>query len=132
MTLFPSSGFAPERSYRDLMVWRQSLELAAECYQLVRRLPDEEHFNLCDDMLRTAVAIPSNIAGAHESESRKATLRHLDVARGKLGRLHSLLTVAKVTGAFDETADERARILLDEIQGLLDVLIDTCRDRRWD
>jgi four helix bundle protein len=113
------------------MVWRQSMELATECFQLVKRVPDDDRY-LVSDMLRTAVKIPSNIAGAHESETRKVKLRHLDIARGKIGRLHALLEIARLRGYYDETAGERARILLNEIQGLLDTLIDTVRDRRWD
>lgn len=114
------------------MVWRQAMVLATECYKIVRLLPDEARFHLCDDLLRSAVAIPSNIAGAHHGGSRHETLRHLNLARGKISRISSLLTVAKLSGYFDDTVDERARILLDEIRGLLEALIGTVRDRKWD
>lgn len=107
------------------------MELATECYQLVRHVPREDR-HLSADMLRTAVKIPSNIAGGYQGDSRKVSLRFLDIARGKVWRLHALLEIARVNGYFDDGADARARVLLNEIQGLLDTLIDTVRSRNWD
>jgi four helix bundle protein len=125
--------FLPERRpYQDLIAWRQAIELAAECHTLFHLLPEEERFNLGDEILRTGVAIPSNIAASQDCESRKAELRHLDIARGKLKRVETLIAIAKLVGYFGENAESRAMILMDELEGLLDVLIDQRSERRWD
>jgi four helix bundle protein len=117
--------FLPERRpYQDLIAWRQAIELAAECHSLFQLLPEEERFNLGDEILRTGVAIPSNIAASQDCDSKKAELRYLDIARGKLRRLDSVIAIAKLVDYFDGNADARARILIDELDGLLDVLID--------
>lgn len=111
------------RSYHDLFLWRQGMELAGECIGLVKRLPAEERFALVREILQAAVAIPSNIAAGTESDSRKAFLRHLDIARGKLRRLESCLAIAREVGYFEANDDARARLLTNEIDGLLDTLI---------
>ncbi len=109
--------------HRNSFLYQQALELATECIQLVQRLPEEERFNLVDDFLKTSVAIPANIAGAHEVESRKERLRHLDVARGKVKRLQSLLSVAVRVEYMERAATSRARLLANEIDGWLRTLI---------
>jgi four helix bundle protein len=125
--------FMPERRpYQDLIAWRQAIELAAECHTLFHLLPDEERFNLGDEILRTGVAIPSNIAASQDCESKKAELRCLDIARCKLRRLDSVIAIAKLIDYFTGNADSRARILIDELDGLLDVLIEQRTNRRWD
>ncbi len=49
-------------SYRDLVVWQKSMDLAAEVYKLCKLLPVEEQYGLRSQMQRAAVSIPSNIA----------------------------------------------------------------------
>lgn len=123
--------FVPERrAYQDLIAWRQAIELAAECHTLFQLLPEEERFNLGDEILRTGVAIPSNIAAGHECESRKAGLRHLDIASARLRRLDTLIAIAKLVGYFDANSESRALILMNELEGLLDVLIEQRSERR--
>mgnify|MGYP003315047321 CR=1 FL=1 len=55
------------KSYRDMIVWQKSMDLAIEIYKLVKLLPKEEIYALSDQMRRAAVSVPSNIA---EGQSR--------------------------------------------------------------
>jgi four helix bundle protein len=50
------------KSYRDLIVWRKSIDLVEEMYQLTSKFPKEEIYGLSSQMKRSAVSIPSNIA----------------------------------------------------------------------
>ena len=38
------------RSFQDLVVWQKSMDMVEEVYRLVRLLPQEERFALCDQM----------------------------------------------------------------------------------
>jgi four helix bundle protein len=58
------------KSYRDLLVWRKSMDLAQSIYILTAQFPPEECFGLTAQMRRAAVSIPSNIA---EGSSRNST-----------------------------------------------------------
>lgn len=49
-------------NYRNLEVWKRSLDLTADIYRLTKQLPKEELFGLSDQMRRAVVSIPSNIA----------------------------------------------------------------------
>lgn len=125
--------FSPdEPSYRDSFLYRQAMELAEECLELVQQLPVEERFNLVDQIVQASVAVPANIAGSHESDTRKRRLRYLDIARGKLKRLEALLVVAREVGFLQKDALSRARLLSNELDGLLLTMIKQLRARRWD
>lgn len=50
------------RSYKDLIVWQRSMELAREIYRLTKLFPKEELYGIVSQMRRAVVSIPSNIA----------------------------------------------------------------------
>lgn len=125
--------FSPdELNYQDSFLYRQAMVLAEECLRLVQQLPVEERFNMVDQILQASVAVPANIAGADQSDTRKRKLRYLDVARGKLKRLEALLVVAREVGFLQKNALGRAKLLANEIDGLLLTQIKQLRSRRWD
>ena len=117
--------FTPKkiRSHRDLIVWRKGIALAAEMYHLARKLPASERRVLRDQMLRAAVSIPSNVAEGHGQVSKGAFVRHLGIARGSLREVETLLEIAKQVGYHDDAAQERARVLADEVSRMLWVLM---------
>ncbi len=51
-------------SYRDLVVWQKARSLATEAYRLCMTPSFERHRGLSDQIMRTALSIPSNIAEA--------------------------------------------------------------------
>ena len=50
------------KSYKDLLVWQKSMNLAKSLYEIVQKLPKEEKYALSDQLRRASVSIPSNIA----------------------------------------------------------------------
>lgn len=108
------------------------MELAVECNSLFHLLPEWERFSLGDEILRAGVAIPTNIAASHDCPARKEALRCLDIARAKLRRLETLIGIAKLAGYLDGEPESRALILMNELQGLLDLLIAERSGRSWD
>lgn len=58
------------RSYRDLLVWQKAIVLVKQVYVLAAGFPKHETYGLADQMRRSAVSIPSNIA---EGQARQHT-----------------------------------------------------------
>src|SRR5438874_2185875 len=81
-------------SYRDLIVWQKSLELAHAIYAATARFPKAELYALTSQIQRSAVSIPANIAEGHDRESTKEYLHHLSFSLGSLAELKTLLTLA--------------------------------------
>ncbi|WP_353623113.1 four helix bundle protein [Salinisphaera sp. G21_0] len=44
------------------MVWQKAIELVKDVYHFVTQLSVSERYNLSDQMKRSAVSVPSNIA----------------------------------------------------------------------
>ena len=53
------------RSYRDLQVWPEAMDLAEACYRTTRGFPKEELYGMTSQMRRAAVSVAANIAEGH-------------------------------------------------------------------
>jgi len=108
-------------SYKDLVVWQKSVELARCVYVVTRQLPKEERYGLASQMQRSSVSIGSNIAEGYGRNSRKDYCQFLRIARGSTYELDTQLTICKAvypTVRYNEVAD-----LSDEVSKMLNSLI---------
>ena len=79
--------------YRELKVWQKSMDLVIETYQIVRKLPREELYALSNQMRRSAVSVPSNIAEGAGRKSTREYIHFLKIARGSLSELETQLLI---------------------------------------
>jgi four helix bundle protein len=91
--VFRSETIMPIRSYRDLIVWQEAMQLMAESYRLASRLPPFERFGLAAQIRRAAVSVPANIAEGHGRRGRAEYLHHLSIAAGSLRELQTHLEI---------------------------------------
>jgi hypothetical protein len=70
------------RSYRDLEVWKRSIELVKDIYEATSQFPPAENFGLVQQIRRAAVSIPSNIAEGQFRNSTKEFKQFLAIALG--------------------------------------------------
>jgi four helix bundle protein len=82
------------RSFRDLTVWQQAMDLTLEVYAASRTLPNLEKFELAKDLRRTARSIPSNIAEGFNRHSRSTYRLHLAIALGSQAELETQVELA--------------------------------------
>ena len=82
------------RSYQDLEVWREGIELAVQVYVCGDNFPAHECFGITSQLRRAAVSIPSNIAEG-QGRSRKDFLRFLAIARGSLQEVGTLIVIVE-------------------------------------
>src|SRR5437899_5417247 len=73
-----------ESTYRTLVAWQRSVELAIYVYEVTKRFPAYERFCLTQQLRRAAVSVPSNIAEGRARGSRRDYRRFLLQARGSL------------------------------------------------
>ena len=81
--------------YRELDVWKISMELCEQVYGLVRQFPSDERYALGDQLRRAAVSIPSNIAEGNGRDSKSDYARFLSIARGSLFEVQTQLELAE-------------------------------------
>ncbi len=109
--------------YKDLIVWKRSMELAAEAYIVARKLPGEEIYALADQIRRSAVSIPSNIAEGYGRGSSKDYTRFLAIARGSRYELETQLFLSVDLGYVTENDIAKAIRLGQEVAKMLNVII---------
>ncbi len=86
------------RSYQDLLVWQQSMDLVTEIYTMTRGWPKEELFGLTSQVRRAATSIPANIAEGYGREHRGSYLQFLRIAQGSVKELETHLLIAERVG----------------------------------
>ena len=91
------------RSYQDLKVWQEGMNLAEACYQITMVFPKEELYGMTSQIRRAAVSIPANIAEGYGREYRAEYIQFLRIAQGSLKELetHLLLSARAKVGLTD-------------------------------
>jgi len=82
-------------SFRELVVWQRSIQLATLVYRLTRDFPREETYGLSSQMRRCAVSIPSNIAEGHGRLNAPEYRQFLGISRGSKFEPQTQLEIAR-------------------------------------
>lgn len=88
---------------RDLACWRNAMDLVRDVYTATKAWPIDERYALTNQIRRSAVSVPANIAEGHGRFSKKEFLHHLSIASGSLREVETLLEVAKDAGYISES-----------------------------
>ena len=88
--------------FEDLEVWQQGCDLAVQIYKQSREGKLAKDYGLRDQMTKSAVSIPSNIAEGKERETAPELIRYLYIAKGSTGELQTQLYIAQKIGYVDE------------------------------
>jgi four helix bundle protein len=92
----PEDGsVAKINSYRDLLVWKQAMELTAAVYRTTQAWPKTEQFGLTSQTRRAASSVPSNIAEGYGRENPGSYVQFLRIAQGSLKELETHLLIAQ-------------------------------------
>jgi four helix bundle protein len=78
------------KRFEDLPVWQDAIELAVRVFALTSRSAFRGHYDLRDQLERSAVSISNNIAEGFERGSTQETLTFLYISRGSSGELRSM------------------------------------------
>ncbi len=81
--------------HKELEVWKKSIPLVKEIYELTQNFPDSEKYGLVSQMRRCAVSIPSNIAEGSGRNSDKEFIQFLYYALGSIAELETQLIISK-------------------------------------
>ncbi len=84
--------------FEDLEVWRTAVELSVKIYNLTSKPPLDKDFGLRDQIRRSAVSIPSNIAEGDERNSNPDSVRCFKIAKGSLAEIRTQLKIAHEIG----------------------------------
>jgi four helix bundle protein len=83
------------RSYRDLEIWKEGIELVKDVYTLTENFPKQEMYSLVTQMRRSALSIPSNVAEGFRRYHNKEYKQFLYILLGSCAELETQITIAK-------------------------------------
>lgn len=109
-------------SFKDLIVWQKSMDLAREIYTLSERFPKSESFSLTNQIRRAAVSIPSNIAEGYGRYTTPEYIRFLSIANGSLLELNTQILLAVSLGYIAQPDIINVENLIAEISKMLNSL----------
>ena len=83
------------QSFKDLIVWQKSYKLVLEIYKITKDFPTSETYGLSQQMQKSAVSIPSNIAEGYGRKHKAEYNQFLSIAYGSLLELETQFLLAK-------------------------------------
>ncbi|HPF02485.1 MAG TPA: four helix bundle protein [Bacteroidales bacterium] len=110
-------------NFQNLRVWQNAKDLTVEVYRLVRNTDLKRDFGFKDQIQRSALSIPSNIAEGDESGSDRMSVRHLYIAKGSTAELMTQLIIASEIGYIDSDSLAKYMDECDKISSMLNRLI---------
>ncbi len=104
---------------QDLDVWKASLDLAAEAYQLAERFPETTSHGLAYHLRASVTHLPSNIAAAASRKYGTESLKYLFKAKGIIYEIESMYYLAERLGYITEEERDQHLESLDSAKKLL-------------
>ena len=83
-----------KHNFKELLVWKKSIELVKSIYQITSMLPSDERFGLVSQMNRSSISVPSNIAEGSGRTSGKEFLHFLNIAISSSYELETQLIIS--------------------------------------
>ena len=110
------------KSFRELDVWKLSIDLTALIYEITAEFPKQEIYGLTSQMRRAAVSVASNIAEVAARGTRKDFRQFVKQAEGSNCELQTQLIIANRLQFGDRNKTEKAEILSIRIGKMLSSL----------
>ncbi len=110
-------------NYKDLLVWQKAFQLGIDIYAVTKKFPPEERFCLVDQMRRSAVSIPSNIAEGAGRQYRKEYIQFLAIAKSSCNELETQLLFSERLSYLPSQESEKLQGQILEILKMLSSLI---------
>jgi four helix bundle protein len=111
------------KTHKDLDVWKISIELVKDIYQMTRSFPSDERYGITTQLRRASVSVLSNISEGAARGSTQEFIRFLYIALGSLSEIETLLIISEKlklteTELFEDKSIEIRRKLINLIKSL--------------
>jgi four helix bundle protein len=110
--------------FEDLQVWKRATQLSANIYKGLRALKD---YGFRDQITRSGLSIPSNIAEGFERTTQQECLAFLSYAKGSCGELRTQIYIGNQIGYIPE---EIGRAWIDEATEISSMISGLIRTKR--
>lgn len=103
--------------FEDMEIWKRSARLSSELYKHFAEIKD---YGFRDQITRSGLSIPSNIAEGSERSSKKKFIRFLQYAKGFCGELRTQIYIGTDIGYI---LQKKGKVWIQETRELSAILV---------
>jgi four helix bundle protein len=92
-----------KHNFKNLNIWKLSVDLTNEIYNLTDNFPKSELFGLTSQIRRCSVSVASNIAEGSSRSSNKDFNRFLEISLGSLYELQTQIIISANRNYFENS-----------------------------
>ncbi len=111
------------KTYRDLVVWEKSMQFVTDIYSITKKFPGDELYSLTNQIRRSAVSIPSNIAEGFGRNTKKEFKRFLNISMASVFEIQTQIRISLNLGYIDSSVFDKIFESSREIERMLSSLI---------
>ena len=112
--------------YKNLDVYKESKNLVKMVYGLIEKFPKVETYALCDQLRRSVISVPSNIAEGSGRTSAKDQAHFFEMAFGSLMEVSCQMDIACDLGYIEPIELNQIEELIRKIAAMLSGLRRKC------
>ena len=112
--------------YKNLDVYKESKNLVKMVYGLIEKFPKVETYALCDQLRRSVISVPSNIAEGSGRTSAKDQAHFFEMAFGSLMEVRCQMDIACDLGYIEPIELNQIEELIRKIAAMLSGLRRKC------
>ncbi|WP_346985333.1 four helix bundle protein [Chryseobacterium sp. POE27] len=108
-----------KHNFKNLNIWRLSIDLANDVYILTDLFPKSEEFGLKSQLRRCSVSVASNIAEGSSRSSNKDFNRFLEISLGSLYELQTQIIISSNRNYIEPSKLEIIENKITELQRMI-------------
>lgn len=117
------------KSYKDLIIWQKSIDLAVEVYKLSSEFPKEEIYGMTSQIRRAVTSVSLNIAEGYGKNTTKNYINSLYIAQGSLQEVESAIILSVRLNFIKEEDCEKVNSLILEEFKMFNALINSLENK---
>jgi len=121
--------------FEDLEIWKLSLKITRDVYDLTSKGGFSKDFGLRDQIRRAIISVSSNIVEGFEKNNNNEFIRFLKIAKGSVGETRNQLYIALGVNyitkeEFDKT-NNNLEVLAGQIGGFIQYLLEKRQNKEF-
>jgi len=114
--------------FEDMKIWQMGRRIVSLVYELTRKKEFAADFGLKDQIRRSAISIPSNVAEGFERNGNKELTQFLYIAKGSAGELRTQLILAEDLAYITKDDWKKLNDIIEEIGRMIQGFISYLRN----
>jgi len=118
------------RKFEELGIWKLSLKITKEIYDLTSKKEFSKDFGLRDQIRKAIISVSSNIVEGFEKNNNNEFIRFLKISKGSVGEVRNQLYIALTVGYITKEEFEKTNQDLENLAGQIGGFIQYLEKKR--